>query len=449
MSDFQRVKEAINIRDVICRDTGFEMKKHHLEECPFCGGHDCFSVKADKGFYKCHQCDKKGDVFTFLQEYRGMDQKDALAAAAAYAGVELQKKESQGKRLSRRDKIFLDAAAYYHQNMSKNGSRDYFVKTRGHDPEVLKRMGVGYSDGQLHEHLKQQGYTFEEMVDSGLVRPADSGGSFYDFFRKGLAIFPHFLSGRVVHFTMKDPEKKVKSYQLPADKRNKAWVFYNQDALKYDELILVEGENDILSVQDAGIYGVIGTSGQVQDIQIRALGNHKRKKLFIWMDNDDDPEKPYAKGKGYIRKICSALPHVPFRIIVYPDDAKDPDEYLQRFKTGKEKRKEIERLKSEAVDYLTWEIIQAGKQPDMEKKLAHLNRFKVFPAIALESEIRQQVYIEKLESLGFARKAIDDQLETEQDIKRKLSLYFEGLPKDVGGLRGFLYIDEHPGQHDA
>lgn len=428
---FQQVKSTLSIQDVICKETGLAVKKKHLEECPFCQGHECFSIQDNKGYFKCFQCDKKGDIFKFLEFFRGVDNKDALEAAAGLAGIDLPKKAGKQIRLSRRDKIFLDAAAYYHQQMHKNGGKAYFIEERGHDPEVLNQMAVGWADGQLYEHLKQKGFTFEEMVDSGLVKlkedTPDSG--FFDFFRRGLAVFPHFSQGRVHHFTMKDPIKKVKSYQLPADKRSKHWRFYNQDALKYDDVVVVEGENDLLSVKDAGVYGVIGTSGQVQDIQIRAFENYKRKRLYMWMDNDEDTNKPYAKGKGYIRKICSSLSHVPFWIIVYPDKWKDPDEYLQQFTSTKEKRQAIEELKQNAVDYLTWEIIQANLRPDMDKKLAHLNRFKVFQSIALESEIRQQVYIEKLEDLGFTRKAIDDQLETETDIKRKLAVYFEQLQK--------------------
>lgn len=427
MDDFARVKQACNLQDIICRETCLQIKKKHLEKCPFCKGHECFSINPQDGFYKCFQCDKKGDVFTFLMEYHGMDIKDALRKAASMAGIELEK-NTHGKKMSGREKLFLEAAAHYHKCLSLNGGGAYFTRERGHSPDVVNKMMLGFSDGKLWEHLKEAGHTFEEMVESGLVKAGSEGG-FYDFFRKGTAVFPHFLAGRVVHFTMKDPEKKLSPYQLPSDKKHKAWRFYNQDALRYDELFVVEGENDLLSILDAGIYGVIGTSGQVQDIQINALKNNKRKRVFLWMDNDEDPEKPYAKGKGYIRKICAALPGVPFLIIVYPEKAKDPDEHLQQFKTLQDKRREVERLKSGAVDYLAWEILQAGKHPDMEKKLAHLAKFKVFHAVSLESEIRQQVYIEKLEALGFSRKSIEDQLETETDIRRKLSLYSESLLK--------------------
>lgn len=434
MSDFDRVKSDLSIQDVICRETGFKMVKKHLEECPFCGGHECFSIQDGKNFYRCFQCDEKGDVFNFLQRFRGIGAGDALEAAAAIAGISLEKKNGGGNkvlRLSRKDKVMLDAAAYYHQCYNRNGGKKYFTEARGHSQKICERMQVGMADGQLHEHLKEHGYTYDEMVGSGLVRIKDGGpgGQVYDFFSKGLAVFPHFSGGRVMHWTMKDPKREIKSYQLPAESRNKNWRFYNQDAIKYDDVILVEGENDLLSVLGAGVYGVIGTSGQVQDMQIRTIENHRRKRWFLWMDNDEDLDKPYSKGKGYIRKICTSLPHIAFQVIVYPDNFKDPDEYLQAIEKPAEKRKAVEALKSAAVDYLSWEILQADRRPDLAAKMKHLDRFNVFQSIALEAEIRQQIYIEQIEQLGFNRKAIDDKLDAETDIKKKLNLYMETLLK--------------------
>jgi DNA primase len=432
MSDFDRVKSALSIKDVICRETGFQVVKKHLEECPFCGGHACFSINDNKNFFKCFQCDEKGDVFNFLQRLRGIDAGDALTAAAAMAGIALEKKAgAKTTRLNKKDKVLVAAAEYYHQCMHRNGGKAWFTEERGHSLEVCDRMRVGITDGNLHEHLKLQGFSFEEMVSSGLVKVNNDGhgDKAFDFFKKGVAVFPHFSGGRVMHFTMKDPKKETKPYQLPADNRNKNWRFYNEDALKYDDIILVEGENDLLSVMDAGVYGVIGTSGQVQDVQIRALEHNKNKRLFLWMDNDEDPKKPYSKGKGYIRKICTALPHVKFKIIVYPDRFKDPDEFIQSINKPAEKRKAIEALKSESVEYLTWEIFQADKKPDLDGKLKHLEKFKVFQSIALESELQQQIYIEILEGLGFSQKGIKDQLEAESDIKKKLNIYMETLLK--------------------
>ena len=62
-----------------------------------------------------------------------------------------------------------------------------------------------------------------------------------DFFYKGQVVYPHLYKGRILHFTMKDPEKK-RAYQLPNEFRDRKWLFYNQSSLeKYNDVILVGG----------------------------------------------------------------------------------------------------------------------------------------------------------------------------------------------------------------
>ena len=51
-----------------------------METCFSCGGHDCFSIKDNR--FKCFQCDIEGDVFTFLQKYKGLDVHASLKYAA-------------------------------------------------------------------------------------------------------------------------------------------------------------------------------------------------------------------------------------------------------------------------------------------------------------------------------------------------------------------------------
>ncbi len=428
MNDFARVKEAVNLEEVITRETGFKMKRHHLEECPFCGGHDCFSIHDDEGYFKCFQCgDGKGDVFCFLEKYHKIDRKEALKKAAEIAGIELEHISSPAVRYTVKDKIFLETAKYYHENMLRNGVKNYLSEKRGHKIEVLKKMQVGYSTGDLLDHLRSKGFSDSDILNSGLAteRKINDQPHIFDFFTKGLIIYPHIVKGKIFHFTMKDP-KKEKSYQLPADKRHKQWRFYNQDALDtYEEIILLEGENDLQSVLDAGVNHVIGLIGQVSQEQIKSLGARCRKKtLYLWMDNDPPNDKGKRPGHEYIRKICQGLGNINIKIILYPDN-QDPDEYLQNFKG--DRRKEIHRLIDEAVDYISWEIIQAGRNDSLEARLAALKENKVFQAITVQPEIKQQIYIEKIEALGFTKKAISEQLEDKLDLRRRINVYFTQL----------------------
>lgn len=419
-SDFERIKERLPLLQVISQETGFAMKGPHLEQCPFCGGHECFSVKDER--YKCFQCDKAGDVFTFLQETKSIDAGESLKYAAGLAGVNINTKARQEPKLSTRERIFIEAASYYHSHMLDNGGKEYLLKQRGHKEEVVKKMLVGWTDGGLCEHLKAKSFTDEDIKKSGLSKEIQSNGTthFVDYFVKGVAIFPHFEKDRVLHFTIKDPQKKFK-YQLPEKERIKDWRFYHQDALaKFNEIIVVEGENDLLSVMDADIQHVIGLIGQPAEYQIKALQTHCRQKhLYLWLDNDEG-------GKGFVRKICNSI-NANIRIINYSQEFKDPDEYLRKFDS--DRKKEIKRLQEEALDYISWEILNISRLDNLEDRLKALKDRKIFTHVADMVEAEKLVYIEKLAGLGFTRSSVEEQLETNYDLKNKLAIYFERVPK--------------------
>jgi DNA primase len=421
-NDFSEIKERLDLLSVINRETGLTMKGPHLSECPFCSGHECFSLK--DSHYKCFQCDESGDVFTFLEHYLKIEKGESLKRAAELAGIPLVDRKKRDQSLTTRERIFIEAATHYHMDFLKNGGRSYLVEKRGHDEEMLRQMRVGWSDGALVDHLKSKNFSDEEIKASGLgkMRKTKDAAVLADFFGKDLAIFPHYEGEKVIHFTMKDPAKQV-AYQLPNEFRFKAWRFYNQNALhKYGEVILVEGENDTLSVLDAGVKHVIGLIGQPADYQIASLKTHCiNKHLYLFFDND-------SAGETYTRRIATALqgPGYNVRILIYSDTWKDPDEYLRGF--SGDRRKELKRLQVDAVDYLTWEIGQVAKLIGLDKQVAALRERKVFSAISGLVEVEKLVYVKKLEELGLSRKAIEEEVEASSDLLREISMYLEVLP---------------------
>ena len=428
MSDFAVIKDRLNLKRVIEQTTGQTMGKNHLPECPFCNGHDCFSIRED--FFKCFQCgeDGKGDLFNFLERYHHTDRAGALKIGAELAGVELTSRKKAPPKLSVVEQIRQEAADYYHAHMLTNGGKAYLVDVRGHSMETLEREKVGFADGHLFEHLVSKGFTEAQILESGLAKERelkDGRKVVSDFFAAGVAIFPHITKGKVQHFTLKDPNKKL-AYQLPADKRDKNWQFYGQDVIDdYDEIILVEGENDRLQVLNTGIRYVAALIGQVSDAQIKTLQKRcKGKKLWLWVDNDEG-------GAGYIRKICAALAGVNVRIVVYGAPGDDPDTFLRGL--DGDRRKEIRQLQLDAVDYITWEIDQAAGLSNLEEKLLHLKSHHVFKRIGQEQVIQQDIYREKLARLGFSDKAIDQQLDFSQDLRQQIEQQFEMVdnPKDV------------------
>ncbi len=443
MTDFERVKSAINIRAIIPELTGLKLHEQsgHLSQCPFCAHKDCFSIprggKYD-GTFKCHSCGKGGDIFTFLEEFESLDKAGALLRAAKLANIALEDRAKR-KPLSKSDQIKIEAADYYHERMVENGGKEYFVDRRGHRLETLQAEKCGWTDGRLLDYLRGKGFTDSEIVESGLATEKNIDGStrLLDFFPKGMAVFPHWSHKRVLHFTMKDPrqipvEEKYK-FQMPNSKRDKKWIFYGQDALEhYEEVILVEGENDRLQVLNAGIPYCMAMIGQISDDQIKALANRCRTKhLFLWVDNDH-------AGRKYIRKICNALVSSHVRIIVYGKDGDDPDSYLKQVEG--DCKKHIRQLQLDAgnMDYIAWEISEAAAMTTLEAKLGHLQSpageesMNIFRLIGRHPIIQQQVYIEKLIALGFTEKAIAQQLDFSNDVYKQITTYYE----TVGGKRG-------------
>ena len=424
--DFSSIKERLDLLSIITQETGFKMNKHHLEECPFCHGHKCFSIK--DSHYKCFQCNTSGDVFTFLESFHKIDKSEALKKAAKLAGIELKSekkpKDNSGVHLTIKETIFLAAAEHYHTNVSNNAGKSYLIEQRGHKKDVLDTMQVGWSLGDLTDHLRSKGFTDLQIKASGLAKEKEIQGNtrLMDFFKKGLAIFPHYERGKVLHFTMKDPDKNL-TYQLSNEARMKEWRFYNQGALsKFNEVIVVEGENDLLSVLDADVRNIIGLIGQPADYQIKSLKAYcAAKHLYLWLDNDEG-------GKGFIRKICAELNRSNnIRIIIFNESCKDPDEYLRKFQG--DRRNEIKRLQAEAIDFISWEILDIAKLETLELRLKALKDRKVFQAVSEMVEVEKFVYVEKLVALGFSQESIEEQIEVNQDLRHELAIYFERVPK--------------------
>jgi DNA primase len=304
MSDFDRVKEVQPIKETVLTLTGLRMKGPHLERCPFCGHHDCFSFK-DDGF-RCFSCDAKGDIFNFLERYEGITPKEALERAASLAGIPLTRPEgppspARGEGKNAKDKIFAAATDYYHSRWLEGSS--YFIEARKHGERTVGALRAGWSDGKLLDHLRGLGFTDEDILASGLVvvREKPDGKRLDDFFFKGLAVYPHYSQGRIVHFTCKDPAKKYE-LQLPKKHRAESWVCYNQDALyKRGELIIVEGENDLMSLFDAGFHNVIALCGNPSDERVKRIVSHcSSRHVYLCFDNDEG-------GRKYIRKFARAL----------------------------------------------------------------------------------------------------------------------------------------------
>jgi putative DNA primase/helicase len=329
---FQIIKEKVDIVEAISKEMGIAFKKigeHNYspedETCPFCGHRDCFRIFDDSrtSYYKCFSCEEHGDVINFIAKARDIKQIEAARALAKEHGVHIPNDYSPVQE------IFNLAAGYYHNCLKTGCNRpyaelnqltplEYQTQIRRHKPESVDHFKIGWSDGNLITYLKGVGFEDEIVASSGLMN--SKGG---DFLPSRAFIYPHFVKGKVSHFTFKDPLKKAE-YQLKNKSKLNNHVFYNSDSLDKAELVaIVEGENDLISVHEAGWqHGLIATIGQLSAQQLEWLENHLPGKKIVTLFDSDDAGDKYRDKLDKIKKKFDSLSQVKL------PNVKDIDEYL-------------------------------------------------------------------------------------------------------------------------
>lgn len=122
---------------------------------------------------------------------------------------------------------------------------------------------------------------------------------------------------RINRFTFKDPAKEFKFQQRKKAWLPKAFTYGQQTLIRSGDVALVEGENDLISLLDAGYPGpVLATIGSVSRTQVEYVLSLDRP-VVTFFDNDD-------AGDGYRAKFPQATHYT------VPERGSDIDEFIHR-----------------------------------------------------------------------------------------------------------------------
>jgi 5S rRNA maturation endonuclease (ribonuclease M5) len=320
---FETIKKAVNLLEQIANDTQqsivengtntFRFEDDEDVGCPFCGHKGCFKMffnedEPEKAGYHCFSCEAHGDVIEWTAKRNDVTLREACLKLSKEHDIKL---PSDYNPIA---EIFQLAAAYYenclweecnkpYMELAKMTPSEYQMKVRGHSEEILKQEHVGWSDGGVVAYLEALGYDTEILLASGLK--SEKTGR--DFLPSKVFIYPHYVKGRVSHFTFKDPLKKL-AYQLPNRFCLNGHQFWGQDTVVgKDTVYIVEGENDRLSLLRAGKTGVLATIGQISGSQLDWIRENLSKKTIVtFFDNDEAGDK-YRTKVDKLRKALSTV----------------------------------------------------------------------------------------------------------------------------------------------
>jgi DNA primase len=307
-SDVDVVKSRTNIVDIVSEYVKLTKAGSNFKAC--CPFHQektpSFNVNEDKQFYHCFGCGQGGDVFAFVMEMEGIGFREALEMLAEKAGVELQNNFVQGGASGDEKKKMYDAldlsAQFYEKQLWDGIGKDRalgYLQGRGLSDETIKKFRLGFApDGWSHidQFLMSKDMDNALAASVGMLIKKDDGG-YYDRFRDRI-MFPicdHM--GRVIGFTARampgDDEAQAKYINTPETALyHKSSVLYGihhaKQAIKQiDDVVVVEGNMDVIAAQDAGIENVIAVSGTAMtDEHIRMLKRYA-KHFTLFFDADD------------------------------------------------------------------------------------------------------------------------------------------------------------------
>lgn len=273
-SSVEKIKERLTITEVVESYIKLEKAGGNLKgKCPFHNEKTpSFFVSPDRGSYYCFGCGAKGDIFTFVQEFEGLDFMGALKTLALRAGVELVRENVQTR--SEQDHLYgamEEATLYYERTLKENSVAQEYLKNRGITDETISEFRIGFvPEGwrAVHDHLLKKGFSVAEIEKVGLIKKTEKG--YYDRFRARIMFPISDSSGRVIAFSgriLVDDGKSAKYLNSPDTVLfNKSHVLYGLDKAKLDirkrdYSILVEGQMDLIMSHQAGIKNTVAVSG--------------------------------------------------------------------------------------------------------------------------------------------------------------------------------------------
>ena len=420
------IKNSVNIVDVIGEVVQLtKAGRNFLGLCPFHGEKTpSFNVVEDKQFYHCFGCGKSGDVFKFIEDYRGVSFMEAVQIVGDQVGIQVQAlapSQSRGQQTDGKQpfyEIHQEAAKFYHAILmtTKMGedARQYLYD-RGLDDEVLRHFQIGLAPAEGNYLYQSVSGKFSEniMAESGLFHISDMG-TMYDAFQDRIMFPLSDDTGRVIAFSgrlWRDQAEGTKPQGKYKNSRstllfNKSYELYHLDkakqvAKKNHELYLMEGFMDVIAAYRAGIENAVASMGTALTREHVAHLSKFTKKVILAYDGDKAGRLATAKALEVLEKLEVEVVQIP--------DQMDPDEYLKK-NSPQALADLLEKTRLSRIEFL----MDYWKPDNIENLQAQIEFVeKMAPLIAQTPSVTaQNTYIYKLADL-----LVDfDYLQVEQTV---------------------------------
>ena len=414
-----------------------------------------FTVSDEKGFYHCFSSGEHGNIFDFLMKTRSLKFGEAVRQLASDAGMQPFRFTTfdveKEKRYQIYRNILKDYAEYHHKIIFRQVSspKDY-LNNRGISDEIISEFQIGFVPGNSNYFLElSKKYNEKEILDTGLFYRSEKSNKIVNRFYSRI-IFPiKNILGDVIAFggrIVKDNKiaKYINSPETEFYKKGKH--VFNLDKAKSStnnnqEVIVVEGYMDVISIYSSGIKNVVSNSGiALTENQINLIWKFFSKPI-ICLDGDTSGQKAALRIAENLFQFIQENNKIYFVSLA---NGLDPDDYI------KEKGKNnFEKLITNnlSIEEFIWNIhLKNLDRSDPFAITKFEKKFKFLCQSIKDETLRKHIfenYLEKIRNLTplqkFGNKRDTKSYKILQETK-KISIAREHLSKEEIKEYSILYV---------
>lgn len=409
----QELKDRCDIESVVSRYVNLRKSgKSLVGLCPFHSEKTpSFHVYPDDQHFYCFGCETGGDAITFIRKIENLEYREAVEFLAAQVGMTVPSEEPGAEAASKMRTRILEmnraAARFFHACLLSPQGKEglaYFDK-RALSMHTIRAFGLGYAPpgwDNLLNHLREKGFTPEELVAGALALRGRNGG-FYDAFR-GRVMFPIIdLRGNVVAFggrVLDDSKPKyLNSNDTPAFHKSRCLFALNFAKNSGEQsLLLCEGYMDAIALHQAGFRNAVATLGTALTPEQCRLMARYTKEVVISYDADKAGQNASQRAIGLLTQAGLAVR------VLRIEGGKDPDEFIKTY--GADRFRMLLHHSGNHIEYRLASALQKYNIEITEQKAAYLKEAVQILA-TVESTVERDVYAGKLaETLGVSKDSV-------------------------------------------
>lgn len=377
----EKIKDAANIVDVVSefvtlRKSGSNYKglcPFHNEKTP------SFIVSPARGTCHCFGCGRGGNPIGFIMEHEQVTYPEALRWLAKKYHIEIRERElsdEERKEQSLRESMFIvnEWAATYFENILHNHvdgvaiGMQYF-RSRGFRDDVIRKFRLGFdlSDRQALAHAAlQEGYQTQFLLSTGICYQNDHNELIDRYANR--VIFPWVgVSGKIVGFGGRVLDARTKGVNQKYVNSPDSEIYHKDHELygiyqakraiaKEDNVYMVEGYTDVISMHQCGIENVVANSGTALSVyQIQMLHRFTNNITLLY---DGDAAGIHAALRGTDMLLLEGMN---LKVLLLPNN-EDPDSFARQH-TAEEFKAYIETHATDFIRFKTALLLDNETDP--------------------------------------------------------------------------------------